>query len=30
LQRAVRDYGNVRTKKFFEWALKASPLDHAA
>jgi hypothetical protein len=30
LQRAVRDYGNVRTKKFFDWALKASPLNHAA
>ena len=30
LQRAVRDYGNVRTKKFFDRALKASPLNHAA
>jgi hypothetical protein len=30
LQRAVRDYGNVRTKKFFDWVLKASPLNHAA
>jgi hypothetical protein len=30
LQRAVRDYGNVRTKKFFEWALKVSPSTHAA
>jgi hypothetical protein len=30
LQRAVRDYGNVRTKKFFDWVLKASPLNYAA
>jgi hypothetical protein len=30
LQRAVRDYGNVRTKRFFDWALKASPRNHAA
>jgi hypothetical protein len=30
LRRAVRDYGNVRTKKFFDQALKASPMNHAA
>jgi hypothetical protein len=30
LRRAVRDYGNVRTKKFFDRALKESQLNHAA
>ena len=30
LQRAVRDYGSVRTKKFFERALKLDELGHAA
>jgi len=30
LQRAVRDYGSVRTKKFFERALKSDELNHAA
>src|SRR5882762_3979623 len=30
LQRAVRDYGSVRTKKFFERALKPRELNHAA
>ena len=30
LQRAVRDYGNVRTKKFFERAFAADDLHHAA
>jgi hypothetical protein len=30
LQRAVRDYGNVKTKKFFDRVLNASQLDHAA
>jgi hypothetical protein len=30
LQRAVRDYGSVRTKKFFERALKLDELRHAA
>jgi hypothetical protein len=30
LRRAVRNYGNERTKKFFERALRASRLDHAA
>jgi hypothetical protein len=30
LQRAVRDYGNVRTKKFFGRALKVSPWSYAA
>jgi hypothetical protein len=30
LQRAVRDYGSVRTKKFFERALKPHELHHAA
>jgi hypothetical protein len=30
LQRAVRDYGSMRTKKFFERALKPGGLRHAA
>jgi Family of unknown function (DUF6088) len=30
LRGAVRNYGNVRTKKFFDRAMKASPLNHAA
>jgi hypothetical protein len=30
LRRAVREYGNERTKKFFENALKPSELTHAA
>ena len=30
LRRAVRNYGNVRTKKFFEHALKPDELNHAA
>jgi hypothetical protein len=30
LREAVRNYGNVRTKKFFDRAMKASPLNHAA
>ena len=30
LRRAVREYGNERTKKFFERALRASELHHAA
>ena len=30
LQRAVRDYGSVRTKKFFERALKLDESHHAA
>jgi hypothetical protein len=30
LQRAVRDYGSVRTKKFFERALKPRELNHVA
>ena len=30
LQRAVRDYGNVKTKKFFDQALRGSQLTHAA
>jgi len=30
LRRAVRNYGNERTKKFFERALKSSELHHAA
>jgi hypothetical protein len=30
LQRAVRDYGSVRTKKFFEQALKPDELNRAA
>jgi hypothetical protein len=30
LRRAVRDYGSVRTKKFFERALKPDDLRHAA
>lgn len=30
LRRAVREYGNERAKKFFERALKASKLNHAA
>jgi hypothetical protein len=29
LQRAVRDYGNVRTRKFFSEALRASSAPHA-
>ena len=29
LQRAARDYGNVRTKKFFSEALKADMVTHA-
>jgi hypothetical protein len=28
LQRAARDYGNVRTKKFFAEALKADTVPH--
>jgi hypothetical protein len=28
LQRAARDYGNVRTKKFFSEALKADKATH--
>jgi hypothetical protein len=30
LQRAARDYGNVRTRKFFEQVLSAGQLNHAA
>jgi len=30
LQRAARDYGNVRTKKFFFEALKADEALHAS
>jgi hypothetical protein len=30
LQRAVRDYGNVRTKKFFDQARTGSQMPHAA
>ena len=30
LQRAARDYGSVRTKKFFSHALKANKASHAA
>ncbi|MET4232294.1 hypothetical protein ACVWXN_006029 [Bradyrhizobium sp. i1.4.4] len=30
LRRAVRNYGNERTKKFFERALRAGELNHAA
>ena len=30
LQRAVRDFGNVKTKKFFDQALKGSQMPHAA
>jgi hypothetical protein len=30
LQRAVRDYGNVKTKKFFDQALRGSQMPHAA
>jgi len=30
LERAVRDYGSVRTKKFFDRLLKSSELHHAA
>jgi len=30
LRRAVRDYGNVRTKKFFDTVLNAPQLNHAA
>lgn len=30
LRRAVREYGNERTKKFFERSLRASELNHAA
>lgn len=30
LQRAVRDYGSARTKRFFEGVLKPSELHHAA
>lgn len=30
LRRAIRDYGNERTKTFFEQALKAGVIDHAA
>ncbi len=30
LQRAVRDYGSVRTKKFFERGLRPKQLNHAA
>jgi hypothetical protein len=30
LRRAVRNYGNERTKKFFERTLRVSELNHAA
>jgi hypothetical protein len=30
LRRAVREYGNERTKKFFECAIRAAELNHAA
>jgi len=30
MKQAVRDYGSVRTKKFFEQALRGSQMPHAA
>jgi hypothetical protein len=30
LRRAVRDYGNMRTRKFFDQLLSAPKLTHAA